>query len=569
MPGEKIPTSGGENQENKKSRDQMVEELDNIDVDVLVAAAKELGLEGSLAYTYEDEMDDAQLDAFFKKAKDIQSGAGEENKAGGAEPENNPEPAENTEPEDNSEPEQQPQDNVENGGEKKELSNEEKKKLGAGLSAKVKRLIVLGTIGSIGVGTILGLVAANIFGGDRNKQKALGKLEGQAGITYNYDNGDNDATETDADGGESEVEHVFGERYEDIVAVTTTHGHYANEDGTGANEKKDKDVCFDVAYEMTGDEEQEKDQICERLVQLETLASYYSYFGYKAEQAGLDNYGVEGVSYKNANDVIEQLRNDPEKHQAVYNYMYDIFQDDKTHISEEKRTGDFSNLYMSADYGKGDLDKSQAVEVVGCDTHEQDTDVFDVEISLEDSNGNELEVDGDLKVICIQPVDKKDGFTTGYKKIKEDDPTHLDLDVDTPKKKENPPDDDDDKDAAAIKKHAGDDQVQLDAGDKTERPDPAIYDPDSGNDGSTGGEDPDTVGEDGRNNDTIQNADDSNYNKPTQRTEEDSQDKAKEDAAKAEEAKTKESADKMENADRDQKYDSNGDDTVDMRELGF
>ncbi|MBR3377841.1 hypothetical protein IKG50_00720 [Candidatus Saccharibacteria bacterium] len=568
MPGEKIPTSGGENQENEKSRDQMVEELDNIDVDVLVAAAKDLGLDDSLAYTYEDNMDDAQLDSFFKKVKSIQSGAGEENKAGGAEPENNPEPEDDNESGDNDRlHESQSQNEVENGDEKKELSNEEKKKFGAGLSAKAKRLAVLAIIGSVGVGTVLGMAAANIFGGDRNKQKALGKLEGQAGITYDYDKEDSGATETDADGGESEVEHVFGERYEDIEAVTTTHGHFANEEGTGANEKKNKDVCFDVAYEMTGDEEQEKDQICERLVQLETLASYYSYFGYKAEQAGLDNYGVEGVSYKNANDVIEQLRNDPEKHQAVYDYMYDMFQDDKTHISEEKRTGDFSNFYMLANYDKGDLDKSQSIEVVGCDTHEQDTDVFNVDISLEDSNGNKLEVDGDLKVICIQPVDEKDGFTTGYKKVKEEDPNGMGLDVDTPKK-ENPPEDNS-KDPEMIKKRAGDDQVQLDAGDKTERPDPANYNPDTGNDGSTGGEDPNTVGEDGRNNDTIQNADDSNFEKPTQRTEEGAQEKAQEDAGKAEEAKTKESADQMENTDRDQKYDTNGDGTVDMSELGF
>ena len=564
MPGEKIPTSGGENQENEKSRDQMVEELDNIDVDVLVAAAKDLGLDDSLAYTYEDNMDDAQLDSFFKKVKSIQSGAGEENKAGGAEPENNPEPEDDNESGDNDRlHESQSQNEVENGGEKEELSNEEKKKLGAGLSAKAKRLAVLGVIGTLAVGTAIGAAVATAIGGDKSKQKMSGKFEGQPGFTKNIDDEDDGATETDADGDESEKEHVYGERYEDIVAVSTTHDRYANEEGTGANEKKDKPVCFSEGYESTTDEQKMKANVSEELVQPETLATYYTEFGDEAVDAGIDDYGVEGVKFVNANDVKDQLLNDDEVHQKVYDYVYDIVNDDDTRITEETRTGEYNNFYITADFSQGDLDSSHATEIVACKTVENDTKVYHIEFA--GSNGSKAGVD--LKESCTQPIRIK--YIEGYGWIEEDGtPTDMDLDVDTPNKKDNPPEDNS-KDPEKIKKHAGDDQVQLDEGNKTEHPDPATYNPDTGNDGSTGGEDPNTVGEDGKNNDTIQNADDSNFEKPTQRTEEGAQEKAQEDAGKAEEAKTKESADQMENTDRDQKYDTNGDGTVDMSELGF
>lgn len=550
MPGEKFPTSGGENHENELSREQKVEQLDEKDIKLLQQAAEELGLTPDSAFTYEDDMDDATLDKFLNKVKELENGGGD---AGGNGSETNTNTGENN----NSQGSGESAENQE----RKERTQEEKKKYGEHVW---KKAAIYGTLGALGIGMLVGPVLQKLTGNSKAKQDALDNLNNGTGVEQQV--GD----EEDSSAESSEAEHQYGERYENIAEVSTTHGHFANEDGTGYNEEKDNNYCFSAGYELTDNEQNRKDQICEELVQTETLGTYYTYFGEHAEAAGLDNYGVDGIDYKNANSVIDAIENDDEKHQDVYDYVYDLIQNENTHVSQEKISGHYANYYMTADFSKGDLDESKDLTVVGCYTDESDTDVFNTSFALENSSGVLIKFDGDLKVVCTQPIDESlpDGYTVIDLDGEPD--TDMDLDRKDPPSKTPPSEE---KDPAAIKERAGDDVDPMGPGEKTDTNatnedsdgdgtnDADEFNSDDGNDGSTGGEE-NHEGEDGDINNNINNAD---QDKKNDVNVEDPDARAKEEAEAAD-AKQKDE-DAKQKADEEEKNDHEK--PVSMEDLGF
>ena len=205
------------------------------------------------------------------------------------------------------------------------------------------------------------------------------------------------------------------EKHESISEISTYKGQFASEDGKTFNKNKNSDVSFGEPLRSGLTEDEMKEDFGGRMSQPAQLAATYYDMQKKTSNP---NFGVEGAKFDSPNELTEAMKNDPELHQKVYDFIMLTIGRDK--LSEGTVNGPFNNLFMTSDFETGDVDTSK-VEIVGCTTKENDTKVYKLEDTWGDGGGGGVHTDVfTFKEICGgQPLDEED-FTTTVRQIIEE-----------------------------------------------------------------------------------------------------------------------------------------------------
>ena len=200
------------------------------------------------------------------------------------------------------------------------------------------------------------------------------------------------------------------EEHESIADLATYRGHFANEEGTGYNTEKHGDVNFGEELISGASEDEMKDELTDRMIQTGQLAATYYYMQEKTTDP---SFGVDGAKFDNPDDLTEAMEDDAELHQKVYDYIKTIIGHGE--LSEDTVTGRFHNFYMESKFETGDVDTSN-IEVVGCETTEDGTKVYKLEVTWSDKEGEHTDTYTFKERCGGQPLDEVD-FTTTVRQI--------------------------------------------------------------------------------------------------------------------------------------------------------
>ena len=350
-------------------------------------------------------------------------------------------------------------------------------------AANKKRNLAIGA-GVLAVASLLALIG---IGANQNAKKET--VETTAAVEEEND-----------DDGET------AEENESIHDISTYKGMFANEAGTGYNENKTGNHAFGEGLETGASEDEMKEGLGDRMIQPGQLAATYFYMQEKSTDP---NFGVDGANFSNPDELLEAMEEDGDLHQRVYDYVMGAIKGGS--MEESTVSGMVHNFYLDSLFETGDVDTSN-VEVVGCDTQENGTKVYKLEVTWTDADGNIHTDTYTFKEACGgQPVDEFD-FTQTVRKIPGD------------------PEGGDEKDEDAERRNAGEDADKrgIDNNETPPTADPRgddsdgdgvgdldEYKPGEGNDGSTGGQDAETPSEDsdaGSIGDVIEKGEDTDQN---------------------------------------------------------
>ena len=202
------------------------------------------------------------------------------------------------------------------------------------------------------------------------------------------------------------------EEHESISDIATYKGQYANEDGSWYNAEKHGNINFGKELISGASEDEMKEELTGRMIQTGQLAATYYYMQEKTTDP---SFGVDGAGFDDPDTLTEAMEADTDLHQQVYDYVMAIIDHGK--LSEDTVTGRFHNFYMDSKFETGDVDTSN-MEVVGCETTENGTKVYKLEVTWSDKEGTHTDTYTFKERCGGQPLDQID-FTTTVRQVED------------------------------------------------------------------------------------------------------------------------------------------------------